>query len=108
MAVPPQAVQLGSPPEPQVLLEMEKQRPSQAPRQQLILAEQMSERPLVTWLEKLRLSIEAAQLLQAIDRCELSTGRSLMLAFELPQLMGLPGSHRAKDFPVRLEHARRC
>ena len=96
MAVPSQSVQLGSPPGQRLLPETKKQRPSRAPRQQLILAEQMSGRPLVIWPEKLRLAIEAAQPLLATER------------LELPQLMALLGSHLAKDFPVRLGRARRC
>jgi hypothetical protein len=68
----------------------------------------MLERPLVTRPEKLRLAIEAAQPLLAIEQRELSIGRSLPVAFERPQLMGLLGSHPAKDFPVRLGRARQC
>jgi hypothetical protein len=108
MAVLSQSVRLGSPPGQRVLPETEKQRPSRAPRQQLILAQQMSERPLVKWPAELRLAIEPAQPLLATERRGLWIGRSLMVAFELRQLMGLLGSHRAKDFLVRLGRARRC
>jgi len=108
MALLSRSVQLGSPPGQQVLLERAKQRWSRAPRQQRILAEQMSERPLVTCLQKLRLPIEPAQPLLAFERRELPIARSLMLVFELPQLMGPPGSRRAKDFLVRPGRARRC